>query len=344
MSGERQHFLPRFLLRGFDSRTNLKGTYTWVFRRERDPFESNIINVGVSKEFYTVGDDTTLDDLITQMEDSFGFCVSSLRSQTQDQAIQSADVPDLITHLIMRTKHLRDLILEPANYFVEALLSELERPEIFEKMALNEIRSDKFAKNLFKGQHLSKRERARRVEAMLKIAPAFVAQQYPNFMLLVSGMKRQFRQKLPQMLKDGHIKVLARNPLPQARLEFARTLKWFLLVRENAHFILGDVGVVTKVGPNGKLKSLPDVDDDIIRVLLPISDRHLIVGVKDSAVLNQSLDAINLETTALSRDFFVSRTNTDRERNYALTLGSQSRLFTDDELARIVSDVLAESK
>jgi hypothetical protein len=51
MSGERQHFLPRFLLRGFDSRTDGREMYTWVFRREREPFEPNIINVGVSKEF-----------------------------------------------------------------------------------------------------------------------------------------------------------------------------------------------------------------------------------------------------------------------------------------------------
>ena len=43
------------------------------------------------------------------------------------------------------------------------------------------------------------------------------------------------------------------------------------------------------------------VDDDIIRVWLPISDRHLIVGVKDSALVNENLDAINLETAALSR-------------------------------------------
>jgi hypothetical protein len=297
MAGERQHFLPRFLLRGFDSRKDGRDTYTWVFRREREPFQSNIINVGVSKEFYTVGDDRALDDLITQMEDSFGLRISSLRSETQDQALQSADVPELITHLILRTKHLRDLILEPANYFVEAVVTDLERPEIMEKLALNDIRSrpDKFAKNLFKGQHLSKRERARRLEAMLKIAPALIAAQYPSFRFLVSGLKQQFRQKLPQMLKDGHIKALTRNPLPQARLSFARTLKWFLLVRENGRFVLGDVGVATKVGPIGKLKSLPDVDDDIIRVWLPISDKHLIVGMKKPALINDNLDGINLE-------------------------------------------------
>jgi hypothetical protein len=211
-------------------------------------------------------------------------------------------------------------------------------------MALHEIRSrpDKFARNLFKGHNLSKRERARRVNAVLKIAPALLAIQYPNFMTLLSGFKQRFREKLPQMLKDGHIKALTRNPLPQRRLDFAGTLKWFLLVREYGHFVLGDVGVVSKVGPDGKLKSLPDIDDEIIRVWLPISDRHLIIGVKDPSVVNEHLDEINSETAALSRDFFVSKTNTDRDKNYALTLGSKSRLFTDAELAGLVSEVLAE--
>jgi hypothetical protein len=112
------------------------------------------------------------------------------------------------------------------------------------------------------------------------------------------------------------------------------------VVRENGHFILGDVGVANKVAPNGQLKSVPDITDDIVRTWLPISNRHLIIGVKDSAAINQELEDINLETSALSSDFFISKINTDRERTYACLLGTQSRLFSDDELQKMVSEVL----
>jgi hypothetical protein len=88
---------------------------------------------------------------------------------------------------------------------------------------------------------------------------------------------------------------------------------------------------------------LPDITDDIVRTWLPISDTHLIIGVKGSAVVSEELENINLETAALSSDFFVSRTNTDREKTYASVLGTQSRLFSDEQLQGTVSEVLAES-
>jgi hypothetical protein len=212
-------------------------------------------------------------------------------------------------------------------------------------MVLNSIKSrpDKFAKSLFKGHHLSRRERLRRLDTIMEIAPTLIATQIPMFRVLISGLKQQLPKKIPQALKEGHIKAMTRNPLPQARVDFARALKWFLLVRQNGHFILGDVGVANKVGPNGELKSLPDITDDIVRTWLPISDTHLIVGVKGSAVIGEEVENINLETAALSSDFFVSRTTTDREKSYAVVLGTQSRLFSDEQLQETVSEVLAES-
>jgi Protein of unknown function (DUF4238) len=55
MAGERQHFLPRFLLKGFASRQSRQQFYTWVFQKGKEAFETNILNVGLAKNFYTHG-------------------------------------------------------------------------------------------------------------------------------------------------------------------------------------------------------------------------------------------------------------------------------------------------
>jgi hypothetical protein len=52
MAGDRQHILPRFLLKGFASRIEGEKIYTWVYPRNSPPVEANIRKVGVEKHFY----------------------------------------------------------------------------------------------------------------------------------------------------------------------------------------------------------------------------------------------------------------------------------------------------
>jgi len=68
MAGRRQHYVPQFLQRGFCIDSDVNSSQCWVFRYEKEPFRCSTKNVGVSKDFYSTQDDTALDDLITEKE------------------------------------------------------------------------------------------------------------------------------------------------------------------------------------------------------------------------------------------------------------------------------------
>jgi hypothetical protein len=341
MSGDRQHFLPQFLSRGFASKARKKQFYIWVFRRGTAPFEANTLKIGLSNKFYTSGNDYALDDLITQMENKFGYYVDSLRHQTHERELDSAEAPELITHMAFRTKHLRDLFQKPSEYFLNASVDAFSRNDVLEQMVIKEIKSnsEKFVKKLFKGQKLSKRERRRRVDALIGTSPAFAENYLHPMKMVMAKFKEQLSMKLPELIKQGHIKALTKNPLPpKITVDFARQFQWFLVVRENAHMILGDVGVVMKTGTgsDAKLQSLPV--ENVDQLWLPISDTHVIMGVKDRALISYDFDLLNSETAAISSDFFVSKTNTEREARYASLQATRSTPFTDDLLQEIVSE------
>jgi hypothetical protein len=68
MAGNRQHIFPRFLLKGFASRVAGREVFAWVYRKEAKVFETNIINIGVEKNFYGREGDVSADAEITNLE------------------------------------------------------------------------------------------------------------------------------------------------------------------------------------------------------------------------------------------------------------------------------------
>jgi hypothetical protein len=53
MSSTNEHYIPRFLLRGFASSRKHSESYTFLFRHGLEPVETNITKVGGEFDFYT---------------------------------------------------------------------------------------------------------------------------------------------------------------------------------------------------------------------------------------------------------------------------------------------------
>lgn len=66
--------------KGFKSPEQNRENYTWVYRKDSEPFNTNLINIGVQKFFYTEQDDTETDDRVTEAENSFSDLVQNLRA------------------------------------------------------------------------------------------------------------------------------------------------------------------------------------------------------------------------------------------------------------------------
>ena len=344
MASERQHFLPRFLLKGFASRREGKDAYAWVFRRESLPFETNIINVGVSRKFYNLEEHNhQLDDMITHIENTFANCIDELRSHTSETELLNPVIPELVTHLMLRTKYLRDSFFSSANYVFHALLSAIKRPEFLEKAILNRLKThpEEFWNKMPGGQHLTRNQKAVFMNSVVRLTPALLRAQQPQIAMMLDSTKQYISANLERLAKNSHVKALTTNLLPEARVNFARELNWFLIIRKKGTFILGDVGVVSQIEPEGRLKPLPNVSDDVKQIWLPISDTHLVTGLKTKQeMVELDIEVINRGTSSLSHDFFISSKNSECENRLAEVLGTNSGIISDEELEKIVQEVL----
>src|SRR5262249_26180234 len=107
MSGtatKRQHFLPRLLQAGFASRSTGQQAYVWSFRREADPIDTNIVNVGTDRSFHGRGE---LEDKISGDEREYAKLIAELREGGFPTGSETL-AAELVTHLLVRTKNFRD--------------------------------------------------------------------------------------------------------------------------------------------------------------------------------------------------------------------------------------------
>ncbi|MDP2047225.1 MAG: DUF4238 domain-containing protein, partial [Deltaproteobacteria bacterium] len=121
MAGNKQHILPRFLLKGFTSRTEGEKKFTWVYPRNSPPVEANIRKVCVEKHFYGKQGELSVDEDITKFENEYAPLLDELREYPERIEIIDPRVPILITHLITRTKHIREIFRDLSEIIVEKL-------------------------------------------------------------------------------------------------------------------------------------------------------------------------------------------------------------------------------
>ena len=131
MSGKRQHFLPRFLKKGFASRIKKQEIYSWVFSKGKRPYETNLRNVGLEKNFYGSEDEPTADRLITEAENKFSVVIEKLRTLPSTQEINDPLVPEFVAHLIIRTKHFRSSMNAGGQALAGILVENLQSPDDF---------------------------------------------------------------------------------------------------------------------------------------------------------------------------------------------------------------------
>ncbi|HGG7003028.1 TPA: DUF4238 domain-containing protein, partial [Salmonella enterica subsp. enterica serovar Abortusovis] len=64
MAGKRQHFIPRFLQRAFSIERNGKYFTNW-YRKDYSKNNMIIENIGLENKFYSIFDDSSVDDKMT---------------------------------------------------------------------------------------------------------------------------------------------------------------------------------------------------------------------------------------------------------------------------------------
>ena len=114
MAGRRHHTVPQFMLRAFESSRRGNEIRVWRYCRDGEPIELKVTKIGVERDFYG----KELDERITKLESRFASLAEDLRNHNDMGNISRADIGDLVAHLSMRTRALRQSAIERSTFLL----------------------------------------------------------------------------------------------------------------------------------------------------------------------------------------------------------------------------------
>jgi hypothetical protein len=125
-----QHYLPKFLLKGFASRTKEKKAWVYCFRRDAVGKEVSVRDVGKETDFHGNPRDGDLENRMAVVESVFGLHVASWREREFLLESDEELVSQFVGHLIVRTKSIREAFAAGAQVLLDELLGRLDSGEL----------------------------------------------------------------------------------------------------------------------------------------------------------------------------------------------------------------------
>ena len=123
MAGKKQHFIPRHFLKPFVAPGG--GDHLWVYRKgHMSPIRVARRDAAAQNFFYSkpsADRSPTLDDMVTDYETNLHRKVDNIRRLKMGDAIDSQTIAEVVTHLAVRSSHLRGTVSEAIVTMVNAL-------------------------------------------------------------------------------------------------------------------------------------------------------------------------------------------------------------------------------
>ena len=111
--GPNQHYIPKFLLRGFGIRK--RRVEIWHFGVDEPPERRRIKRTGSDDCFYSrpsVDGQPTLDDAISALEPRLAETHRDMRSKSPEEVIDPDEAAAIVAHMLVRTAHFRSSFLD----------------------------------------------------------------------------------------------------------------------------------------------------------------------------------------------------------------------------------------
>jgi hypothetical protein len=345
MAGNRHHTLPRFLLKGFASRVEGEKIFTWLYTKNRTPIEVDIRKVSAEKHFYGRKGELSVDDSITELEGNYALLLDKLRVHEGKVEISDPRIPEFITHLVIRTKHIRDSYRKSFEYLIEKIDEYFSDFDNLKSAILNN--SELMRENIEKGFEDYPFLKPHRTILEPMIPYMLLAYLYNN-KKEIENMRMSFFENitkniLPKINKKGHITALSQGLIPDVRAEMYRQLRWFVF-NCNEAIVLGDIGCLFEITGAKRFNSINFQNDIILNIFLPISDRKILVGTSLSGIPNVDLNLINLEIAKCSRDFFICSKKLSNINTLVPKLGTDVDIISRNEIEGAVEELFQEYK
>jgi len=328
MSGIRHHFQPRFLLKGFSSKTIGNQYFSWVYKKNAAPSERNITNISVQKKFYDNGN-SAIDNAITKEENSFAATINKLRCFKNNQIVNSKEISPFIAHLEIRTRHLRESFLDLSNVLFAEMINFFKNPENCNKFILMQF--NKTVNKEFTKQHTPVYQRAHMKSLMKKMMLPQIEKQFTKFL---DFRLNDLLVKMPDIVKQGHLKGFNKTVIPHWRVEKYSKLTWRLHYSVD-NYILGDFGVLIEIESPKKYTTFWTKDFELKKIYLPISKNHLLVGSKsiDENIMDSS--DLNKVIAEHAREYFISSKEKPELINLINLIGKKSQIFSEKEILEL---------
>jgi len=351
MAGTRHHEIPRFLQRGFASRIVTKGkkesVFVWVYRKGNAPYECNTVNVGVESKFYSEGD-LNVDDEITGVEGAFSKSLVNLKHYPDSSRINDDTFLQFVVNLTVRTKHIRDSIIDSTGFLFDNLFERLSdyrnwreycmryfarHPEIIR----NELERTLEKSNLSAHKRAMARQKVKRMptERILQ----YMDKDSSGYELLFQTLRINVLAGLKDEVKQAHIRSLLKTLVSEPRVNSYKKLRWFVR-RTTKPLILGDVCCLFRL--DSGFKSLGGTEDTIENVYLPIASDCIVVATAKDEVPEVDVRTVNEMSARVSRHFFIASVRAEEIENLSGLLGADCDIVSKNEIEALMTDLLEE--
>jgi len=336
MAGDRQHYLPQFLQRGFSDSEG----FVLMFRKDRPGRRVTTRNIGVERTFYTEQKDTRVDDAITQAEAEFSRSISTLRNSPAGPVDVSC-LPELFAHLEVRTRHLRQSFQQTSESLHRKALSILTDDQKLERMLLAHIaknpnKIDEMARHELHRLGLPESNSPMVVQEMTTRLSEFLQELSPEIHLASTNITSALPETLRSSIKQAHKEALGRTIAPEIRVQSYKKLSFKTVDVLSANMILGDCGPIFHVERAKPFKTITENEDTILAAILPITPTRVVVGAAGPYRLNA--EDLRMGIARCSLEFFIAAENSGDNASLAKMIGLDAALLSDPELDEILRE------
>lgn len=336
MAGINQHTIPRFLLNGFANRTRESEAYVWVYRRGASAIKANTKKVAAERYFYGKPGELSVDDQITALEPQYATLLADLREVARTTHIADLRVPEMISHLSMRTGAFRQSMGDAVRFLLAEMHRYFTSEECLRKLLASRGLRDRLRTEIIaKGADPSIADQALTcIEPNLpEMLGRAVLESTPPAELWEEFLKSEFHKTI----RNAHIRALADMRSNDRRAAAYARLAWFV-VAVNSPVVLGDAACLFECRGKRRYKPVDDPDDEIVRIFLPISADHVVVGTPSALCPDVDVPRLNKATARCSYEYFVSSAELPPECSLPSSIGLWSGVLSQAELWSIIDE------
>lgn len=336
MAGRRQHYIPRFLQMGFISRQKKKQFYTFVYHKNREPFECNLTNVGLENDFYGNPQECEADENITKSETIYFKFIESLRKIGENTDLNAEECSAFLSHMYIRGKSTRTSIQEMGETFYSASKNKIRKFPDQKAFFLHLVKTNRkeIAKQLLTElpSNLNNLQKMLLTKHCLDKPEAWIEQVSGKDLSGITSDFDQIIQNIPNISKESHYKALEECTTSTGVTQKLKLFNWHLLCHNESDYIFGDVGPICWNDNEGKFKKLIFINNEISNIFMPISKNQLLTGNKESTHRKiPNVNEVNEAIAKLSREFFICPSNGSEIKKISKHIGKEGDLVGEEE-------------